>query len=82
MWPQIQLLFENDKKKIEYAKKKQLLQILYTGIAVIFAKIDSLFGKKKGDTTQKAATILFMENSNFAKKFCEMGESWVWWVAK
>lgn len=58
MWPQIQLLFENDKKKIEYAKKKQLLQILYTGIAVIFAKIDSLFGKKKGDTTQKAATIL------------------------
>jgi len=49
LWPQKQLLFENDKKKIEYAKKKQLLQILYTGIAVIFAKIDSLFGKKKGD---------------------------------
>jgi len=47
LWPQIQLLFENDKKKIEYAKKKQLLQILYTGIAVIFAKIDSLFGKKR-----------------------------------
>lgn len=74
MWPQIQLLFENDKKKIEYAKKKQLLQILYTGIAVIFAKIDSLFGKKKGDTTQKAATILFMENSNFAKNSVKWGK--------
>jgi len=57
-------------------KKNQLLQILYTGIAVIFAKIDSLFGKKKGDNTQKASCYNFvMENSNFAKKFCEMGES-------
>jgi len=57
-------------------QKKQLLQILYTGIAVIFAKIDSLFGKKKGDNTQKASCYNFvMENSNFAKKFCEMGES-------
>jgi len=75
LWPQIQLLFENDKKKIEYAKLNQLLQILYTGIAVIFAKIDSLFGKKKGDDTQKASCYNFvMENSNFAKNSVKWGK--------
>lgn len=62
-------------KENRVCKKKQLLQILYTGIAVIFAKIDSLFGKKKGDNTQKASCYNFvMENSNFAKNSVKWGK--------
>jgi len=64
LWPQIQLLFENDINiclKQVYAKKKPIMYYkLFEQSLQLFEKKSSLFCKKMGDT-QKAAMILLRE---------------------